>query len=641
MSSSSSDKDDVSPPAATTTKNHRFGGFMEEMKKAKEEATHRMKQNTERLQSNASKFLHKHKDQSKDADAAAPELVKEEGTAGDPTTASSNLDTTDEDDHHDSKSKRTLNPVKMAKNVAHSIERTAEKTLHSIEKTAEKTKDAIHLSHHRTKIEEVSSNQSKDVDIPEPSEREEEEEPLLDETSAGASMKAESRRAPKKTFPALNLPSGDVTKPLDDEMIVAIIVFSFAISSLLHHWREMLANEMPASVVFTFSVLSFYAGQYIEPTFWKRAFSEYFLGLPEESEMHTERTLDVSPCDIATVEKPNFFRTIQKAPTKAFSTLSKKTHLPKVQNNKLMAKLLANPMFRRKKSSSALASAEDQPESTVEQASAEHPKHTLQHMGSMEASDMQNPKASSVNTLCHFRGMDVFLTEDAEEKMGDHPFLIENKLRTVPTLMVNLMTQWGTVLFYFELPDWVKDFGESLKETANDSDPVKALKRFLSAEDDEYRKRRLFLTPEIVEAAYAIKMVAPKGKDLQLQKDGLTENYYHFYENDGHGAPLVEVTLDMVGNKAIRGMASLVKRYLVTLSIDFAAVVRAPENSTTPEPEACLGLFRLHHLDVNAAPTLPDRYSYGKSASMGKADELRASMLVKEASIRMGVPVRS
>ena len=204
--------------------------------------------------------------------------------------------------------------------------------------------------------------------------------------------------------------------------------------------------------------------------------------------------------------------------------------------------------------------------------------------------------------------------------------------------MVNLMTQWGTVLIYFQLPDWVKDFGDSLNETAEDSEPVKALKRFLSAKDDEYRKRRIFLTPDIAEAAYAIKMVAPKGKEMALQKDGLTENTYNFYENDGHGAPLLEVTLDLMGNKAIRGMASLVKRYLVGLSIDFAAIIKAPEGSTEPEPAACLGLFRLHHLDVEAAPTLPDRFSYqsGSVDNARKADELRASMLMKEASMRMG-----
>ena len=52
-------------------------------------------------------------------------------------------------------------------------------------------------------------------------------------------------------------------------------------------------------------------------------------------------------------------------------------------------------------------------------------RRTTSRMGSTDTSEMQNPKTGSVNTLCEFRGMDVFLTEDAEERMGDHPFLIE------------------------------------------------------------------------------------------------------------------------------------------------------------------------------------------------------------------------
>jgi hypothetical protein len=39
-----------------------------------------------------------------------------------------------------------------------------------------------------------------------------------------------------------------------------------------------------------------------------------------------------------------------------------------------------------------------------------------------------------------------------------------------------MMTQWGSILIYFELPEWVADTGASLVEEDYDSNSVKALK---------------------------------------------------------------------------------------------------------------------------------------------------------------------
>ena len=42
--------------------------------------------------------------------------------------------------------------------------------------------------------------------------------------------------------------------------------------------------------------------------------------------------------------------------------------------------------------------------------------------------------------------------------------------------MLNLWTQWGSILIYFEMPSWVKDFNASLVEEETDAEDVKALK---------------------------------------------------------------------------------------------------------------------------------------------------------------------
>ena len=39
-----------------------------------------------------------------------------------------------------------------------------------------------------------------------------------------------------------------------------------------------------------------------------------------------------------------------------------------------------------------------------------------------------------------------------------------------------MMTQWGSILIYMELPDWVVDGSTCLVEESDDPDNVKALK---------------------------------------------------------------------------------------------------------------------------------------------------------------------
>ena len=78
--------------------------------------------------------------------------------------------------------------------------------------------------------------------------------------------------------------------------------------------------------------------------------------------------------------------------------------------------------------------------------------------------------------LCQLRGLDIFVTETSEPEMLTHPYLLQNGLRHVPTLMLNIMTAWGHMLVYFELPAWLTDTTTSLVEQESDTEDVKALK---------------------------------------------------------------------------------------------------------------------------------------------------------------------
>jgi hypothetical protein len=137
---------------------------------------------------------------------------------------------------------------------------------------------------------------------------------------------------------------------------------------------------------------------------------------------------------------------------------------------------------------------------------------------------------------------------------------------------------------------------------------------------------------EIVEAPYPIRLLAPKGKEIQVERPFLPTTY-HRHDVVGDLCPILEVTLDMLGNATIRGMASLVKRYLSGISLDLAAIVTAPDGQTEgDEPEACLGLWRMNHIDVTQYPRLPDRFE-----TDGCSDEtvqaIRAHILLKGARL--------
>jgi hypothetical protein len=51
-----------------------------------------------------------------------------------------------------------------------------------------------------------------------------------------------------------------------------------------------------------------------------------------------------------------------------------------------------------------------------------------------------------------------------------------NGLRSFPTFFINILTMYGNILVYFQLPDWVKDWNDSLVEKDDDPSDVIALK---------------------------------------------------------------------------------------------------------------------------------------------------------------------
>ena len=86
-----------------------------------------------------------------------------------------------------------------------------------------------------------------------------------------------------------------------------------------------------------------------------------------------------------------------------------------------------------------------------------------------DASTLEN---DVVDPCFKLRGMDVFLTDDPEDCLSSHPFLLKEGLRDKPTMLVNVMVQWANILVYFELPDWFTDFDKIVE---HDDDPNEVL----------------------------------------------------------------------------------------------------------------------------------------------------------------------
>jgi hypothetical protein len=112
--------------------------------------------------------------------------------------------------------------------------------------------------------------------------------------------------------------------------------------------------------------------------------------------------------------------------------------------------------------------------------------------------DLSTAKADSfaemVSPILRLRGMDVFLSDSPELDIANHPFLIQQGLRDVPTAIVNVVvsacqrehsqicmrcallptcsfdlwqTLWGNVLIYFECPSWFQSFDDVVVRTSH------------------------------------------------------------------------------------------------------------------------------------------------------------------------------
>lgn len=147
-----------------------------------------------------------------------------------------------------------------------------------------------------------------------------------------------------------------------------------------------------------------------------------------------------------------------------------------VQNSPLVKYLLKQAKVRRKRVSAKIKPSADATlptDETVSKTSSLHSEMGMFDLSSTPADSLND--CITVEPLFKLRGMDVFIQDEPELDIATHPWLVAHGLRDLPTFTINVMTQWGNILIYFEMPEWVTNF-EDLDEKESDPDDVKAAK---------------------------------------------------------------------------------------------------------------------------------------------------------------------
>eukprot|EP00977_Amphora_coffeiformis_P015829 scaffold4743_cov171-Amphora_coffeaeformis.AAC.2 len=300
--------------------------------------------------------------------------------------------------------------------------------------------------------------------------------------------------------------------------------------TLVYQWNAIRQDQIPLWVCLVFVGLSFALGQlfpFAQETLWVSKDLNRISPLMEQP--------SIPPTDSKVVCVSNEVLSAgalnRRAIRKPFSSLNAK-HLFKWQmvapapigdrKNALMRRLARNKSLRRRRRSriaevETLALVRHTPSLAKENRQRPLASHKMS-MGEYDGSSVDNSLVDYVvEPLCQMRGFDIFLTEECPSDVGTHPWLIRQGLRNAPTFCGNIMTQWGNILMYFAMPDWVQDF-EAIFEEEIDPQEVKAFKRFLIG-DDDYRNNRFNVIPSLADGPLPMKILAPaKKREVDLRQ---------------------------------------------------------------------------------------------------------------------------
>lgn len=168
----------------------------------------------------------------------------------------------------------------------------------------------------------------------------------------------------------------------------------------------------------------------------------------------------------------------------------------------------------------------------------------------------------------------------------------------------------ANLVVYFQMPSWVKRF-EDIKEEEDDPEDTKAFKRFLMG-DDEYRERRWKILPCLVDGPYIIRQMAPAKSNVTIAGRRVGASWHEYSESmdpktGKKRAALLEVDCDLISDSSVRNLCNIVVGQVKNVVIDCAMIVERPYLSEAEEPAACLGIWRMDHIDMRKTALVPEK----------------------------------
>lgn len=206
-------------------------------------------------------------------------------------------------------------------------------------------------------------------------------------------------------------------------------------------------------------------------------------------------------------------------------------------------------------------------------------------------------KVPSAPAVFQCRGVDVWITDNAERNIARHPSVLGGELHREDTFVVNFLLPFSNFVAYFTIPP-IDEMPANI---------AKLWTEFIKG-DQQFRDGKLKLLPVVVDGPWIVKKAvgpgtspAMVGRDLPLQ--------YYFTEPTATRKGVFEVDVLVTASRIARGILNVVKGHTKSLTMAFAFIIEASEESQLPETVLCS--FQVHSLHLEECPNLPDCYPDG------------------------------
>ncbi|KAL7555267.1 hypothetical protein ACHAWF_018925 [Thalassiosira exigua] len=206
-------------------------------------------------------------------------------------------------------------------------------------------------------------------------------------------------------------------------------------------------------------------------------------------------------------------------------------------------------------------------------------------------------KVKSAPSVFQCRGVDVWITDNAERNISRHPAVLGGKLDQEDTFVVNFLLPFCNLVAYFTIPP-IEEMPTNVADV---------WMKFIRG-DQQYRDGKLKLLPVVVDGPWIVKKAvgpgtspAMIGRDLPLQ--------YFFSEPTETEKGVYEVDVLVTASRIARGILNVVKGHTKSLTIAFAFIIEASQQAQLPETVLCA--FQVHSLHLEDCPNLPDCYPDG------------------------------